>query len=143
LGGGTQVHLLREMTRPKSFTIIERDELIIRVAEEWFALRHVDGLEFLCADAETAVPTIAAAGRRFDFIMEDAAYADAPERDAPLAEALARLVAPGGVMVVNRHRRAEARGLAASLRPLFDEVRLRCVRREGENVLICCMRPRG
>jgi spermidine synthase len=142
LGGGTQVHLLREMARPRAFTIIERDEVIIRVAEEWFALRHVDGLEFLCADAETVVPSLAAAGRRFDFIMEDAAYADAPESAAPLAQSLARLVAPGGVMVVNRHRRGEARGLAARLRPLFEDVRLRRVRREGENVLICCVRPR-
>ncbi len=142
LGGGTQVHLLRELTRPRAFTVIERDAVIVRVAQEWFGLRHVDGLEFLCADALTAAAALRMAGRRFDFIMEDAAYADAPEQAVPLARAFAALVAPGGVMVVNRHRRGDARGLADALRPLFDEVWVRRVRREGENALVCCLGPR-
>ncbi len=143
LGGGTQVHLLRETAKPRAFTIIERDPVILRVAQDWFGLRHIDGLEFLCADAAAAVPALAAAGRRFDFIMEDAAYADEPERGRALALGVAGLVAPRGVLVVNRHRRGDARGVAEVLRPRFEEVRLRRVRREGENVLVCCLRPRA
>ena len=87
------------------------------------------------------VPWLTRVGRRFDFVMEDVAYGEAPERARALGRALAPLVAPGGALVINRHRRAGARGLAAALRPLFAEVRLRRVRPGGENVLVCCQRP--
>jgi hypothetical protein len=42
---------------------------------------------------------------------------------------------------VNRPRRGDARELAEALAPAFAEVRLRRVRREAENVLVCCARP--
>ena len=38
LGGGTQVHLLRRLARPRLITVIERDPVIVRVACEWFGL---------------------------------------------------------------------------------------------------------
>jgi len=37
--------------------------------------------------------------------MEDAAYAEVPERALPLARALAGRVAPAGTLVLNRHFR--------------------------------------
>jgi len=138
LGGGTQVHLLRRLARPRLITVIERDPIILRVACEWFGLRELGRLEFLCGDAERIVPWLAATGRRFDFVMEDAAYADPPQRAAPLARAVVPLVAPGGRLVINRHRRGEAHRLAAALRPSFRTVHVRRVRRDGENVLVCC-----
>src|SRR5207244_3530608 len=58
-----------------------------------------------------------------------------------LALGLAPLVAPRGALVVNRHRRAGMRGLARVLRARFGEVRLRHVRRGGENVLIDARSP--
>ncbi|HEY7364378.1 MAG TPA: class I SAM-dependent methyltransferase [Methylomirabilota bacterium] len=142
LGGGTQVHLLIEQTRPRLITVIERDPAIIRLATRWFGLAARQGLEFLCGDAERVVPWLAAAKRRFDFIMEDAAYAGDLAQALPLALGLAPLVAPGGVMVINRHRRHDVDKLAAALRPLFEDVTLRRVRTEGENVLVSCARPR-
>lgn len=142
LGGGTQVHLLRRLARPRLVTVIERDPVMVRVACDWFGLRGLGRLEFLCGDAERIVPWLAAAGRRFDFVMEDAAYAEPAERAAPLAEAVVPLVAPGGRLVVNRHRRGEARRLAAALRPRFADVTVRRVRRGGENALIRCVGPR-
>ena len=142
LGGGTQVHLLTEQTRPRLITVIERDPAIITLATRWFGLDARDGLEFLCGDAERVVPWLGATKRRFDFIMEDAAYAGDLAQALPLALGLAPLVAPGGVMVINRHRRRDVDKLAAALRPLFDEVTLRRVRSEGENVLVSCARPR-
>jgi spermidine synthase len=142
LGGGTQAHLLARLTRPRRITVIERDPVIVRVACDWFGLRALSGLEFLVGDAERVVPWLARVGRRFDFVMEDAAYAAPPEQGLPLAEALAGLVAPGGRLVVNRHRRSDGRTVAARLRPRFREVRLRRIRREGENVLIACADPR-
>jgi spermidine synthase len=142
LGGGTQVHLLRMLARPRAITAVERDPVVLRAAHDWFGLRAVGGVEYLCTDAQTAADTLARAGRRFDFVMEDVDYGDGGERSVPLARALARLVAPHGVLVANRHRRREAAVVIAALRPLFAEVRERRVRREGENVLVVAARPR-
>src|SRR5216117_3054140 len=80
LGGGTQVHLLERLARPRLVTVIERDPLIVRIACRWFGLAGVGRLELLCGDAERIVPALVAAGRTFDFVMEDAAYAEPPER---------------------------------------------------------------
>lgn len=140
LGGGTQVHLLSRLARPRAVTVIERDPVIVRVACDYFGLRRLGGLEFLCGEAERIVPWLARVGRRFDFVMEDAAYAAPPAQGLPLATALVPLVASGGRLVVNRHRRGDGRAVAAALRPLFREVVIRRVRRDGENVLISCSR---
>jgi len=142
LGGGTQVHLLQRLTAPRLVTVIERDPAILRVATAWFGLDRVRRLECLCADATTAVPALGRARRRFDFIMEDAAYADAPDRGRPLALGLASLVSSRGVLVVNRHRRGDGHEIARLLRPRFEEVTVRYVRQGGENLLVCCKHPR-
>jgi spermidine synthase len=142
LGGGTQVHLLRAVARPRAITVIERDPVMVTVAERWFGLRAVPGIAYLCDDAERVVPALVRARRRFDFIMEDAAYADAADRALAMARSLVPLVSRQGILVVNRHRRSDAAGLAAVLRASFAEVRQRRVRREAENVLVICRRPR-
>jgi spermidine synthase len=142
LGGGTQIHLLRRLVRPRRISAIERDPVIVRVARDWFGLGRVGGVEFLCDEADVVVQSLAAAGRRFDFIMEDAAYAETPERALPLARALAGRVAPGGSLVLNRHHRSDAAALTKEMRARFDEVSVRRVRREGENALVICVRPR-
>jgi hypothetical protein len=122
--------------------VIERDPVILRIACRWFGLGEIGRLEFLCGDAEHVVPALTAAGRRFDFIMEDAAYAEPPERAVPLARAVVPLVAPRGRLVINRHRRGDAHRLVGALRHRFRRVGLRLVRRGGENALICCLDPR-
>jgi spermidine synthase len=137
LGGGTQVHLLRAHAQPRAITVIERDPLIVRVADAYFGLGDGGALEIVCAEALEAAAGLARARRRFDFVMEDAAYGDAPDTSLALARAVAPLVAPHGVLVVNRHRRGDARALARALRPEFATVTLRHVRREAENVLVC------
>jgi spermidine synthase len=142
LGGGTQVHLLRRLVRPRRITVIERDAVILHAAQDWFGLREVPALEYLCGDAGPVTAWLAAARRRFDYIMEDAAYAAEPAFSETLARALVPLVAPGGVLVLNRHRRGDAGRLAALLRPRFHRVWLRRIRREAENVLLCCAGPR-
>ncbi len=141
LGGGTQLHLLRARARPRAVTVVERDPAVLRAGLDWFGLRALGGVEYLVGDAARVVPWLASARRRFDFVMEDAAYGEDPTRARALARALAGLVAPGGSLVVNRHRRTGAGGLARALRPLFAEVRLRRVRPKGENVLVCCRGP--
>ena len=107
LGGGTQVHLLEKLARPRLVTVIERDPLIVRIACQWFGLAGVGRLEFLCGEAERIVPAL-----------------------------------PHGRLVINRHRRADAAQLVDALRVHFRDVRLRLVRRGGENALICCVDPR-
>jgi spermidine synthase len=142
LGGGTQIHIVRMLARPREITAVERDPVILRAAHEWFGLRGVGGVEYLCTEAQTAADALARAGRRFDFVMEDVDYGDGGERSLPLARTLAGVVAPGGVLVANRHRRREAAVVIDALRPLFARVRERRVRREGENVLVVATRPR-
>jgi len=75
-------------------------------------------------------------------VMEDVTYADEPEVALAKLLAVIPLVAPRGSLVVNRHRRGDPKPLARTLRLYFSEVRLRRVRRTGENTLICCSRPR-
>lgn len=142
LGGGTQIHLLHRLSRPRLVTVIERDPAIVRVAIDWFGLREVEPMEILCGEATPLAAALARAGRRFDFVMEDAAYADDPEPAVALAEALVPLVAPGGALVVNRHHRRDALGVAGAVRERFTHVRLHRVRREAENVLVYCAAPR-
>jgi spermidine synthase len=142
LGGGTQVHLLYRRARPRLVTVVERDPVMVRVALDWFGLDRLGPLELVCADAVDAARGLGRLGRRFDFVMEDAAYADSDPRSRPLTEALAPLVAPGGALVLNRHRRGDARSLAPVLRRRFARVRLVPVRAPVENVLLVCERPR-
>jgi spermidine synthase len=141
LGGGTQAHLLHRLTTPRLVTAIERDPIIVDVARRWFGLGDLGPMEFYCGDAETTAAMLRDAGRRFDFVMEDAAYADM-ERSRPVVQALIPLVEPNGTLVVNRHRRGDAGALSRMLRRRFRSVRLQRVRREGENVLIFASRPR-
>ena len=89
LGGGTQVHLLTRLARPKLVTLIERDPEMITIACDWFDLRKLGPLEFMCGEAQDLLPTLNAAGRQFDLVVEDAAYAAEPEQSMAIGKALA------------------------------------------------------
>ncbi|MBI2216990.1 MAG: hypothetical protein HYU51_06790 [Candidatus Rokubacteria bacterium] len=143
LGGGTQIHLVRRIARPRRITVIERDPVIVDVARVWFGLDAMPGLEVCCGDAADILPGLARLGRHFDFIMEDAAYGLEVEGAIDLARALAGLVSPRGTLVLNRHWRRDATQVRDTLVPFFRKVWMRRVKREGENVLIFCARPRG
>lgn len=138
LGGGTQVHIVRALSAPRSITIIERDPAIVDVALDWFGLRAFGNLEFCCGEAAEVAPALARLGRKFDYVMDDAAYGDGAEGSVELARSLAPLVAPRGTLVLNRHRRRDARQVAGAMEAIFRDVRMRRVKREGENVLIFC-----
>jgi len=142
LGGGTQIHLLHRLASPRQITVIERDPVIVRVACEWFGLDRIAKLEIVCDDAETAIAGLARAGRQFDYVMEDVTYADEPEVALPKLLAMVPLVTPRGSLVINRHRHGDPKPMARTLRLYFGQVKIRRVRRTGENTLICCSRPR-
>jgi spermidine synthase len=142
LGGGTQIHLLRRLASPRGITAIERDPVIVEVAERWFGLREVGGIEYLCGDASAVVGWLLSVRRRFDLVVEDALYAAPVEDSLPLARALVPLLTARGALIINRHWRHAAEETAEALRRHFGQVRQRRVRREGENVLILCREPR-
>src|SRR5438094_6659354 len=123
LGGGTQIHLLHQVAAPRLIPVIEHDPIIVRVAREWFGLDRITRLEILCTDAETAIRGLARAGRRFDYVMDDVSYADAPLIALPKLLTLAPLVALRGSLVVNLLRTGDPRGLARVLRCTFGRVR--------------------
>ena len=141
LGGGTQIHLLHRLTSPRQITVIERDPVIVRVASEWFGLDRLGKLEIVCDDAERAIAGLARSGRRFDYVMEDVTYADEPDIALPKLLAMVPLVTPRGSLVINRHRHGDPKPMARTLRLYFRDVKIRRVRRTGENTLICCSRP--
>jgi hypothetical protein len=136
-GGGTQPLLLAARTRPRALTVVERDPVILQVAQRYFGLGRLERAEFLCGDIEHALPGLEWGRRRFDFIMEDAMYAEPAERAVAIAVRLGRLVGRRGVIVLNRYARHAAEETAAALVPGFARVTMGRVRHDGENVLIC------
>ena len=135
LGGGTQLRLLAVRVRPRFMTAVERDPVILQVAQRYFGLGRLARTEILCGDIERVLPCLESAGRRFDFIMEHAAYAIG-DRALPIALRLAGLLGPRGVLVLNRNARHHAAETAAALRRSGARVTTRRVRRDGDNILI-------
>ena len=64
-----------------------------------------DAAEILGDDANTALESLEKAGRRFDLLFADPPYASSP---AALERRAARLLAPGGLLVLQRDRGEEA-----------------------------------
>ncbi|MCL6640665.1 MAG: hypothetical protein K6T92_04750, partial [Candidatus Rokubacteria bacterium] len=89
LGGGTTLQLLVRHAPPRALTVIERDPVILRAALACFGLDRLAGVEYLCGEAGPVVRWLARSRRRFDFVLEDALYAEPLERSLPLARALA------------------------------------------------------
>ncbi len=140
LGGGTQVHLLKRYATPRLVTVIERDPIVIGVANEWFGLKSIGGLEILCADAERAIRQLMLSHRRFDFIMDDISYVAPIDEAVRAARSLARLLAPRGVLVLNQHRRPAALALGEAVSDRLPSIRLERVRKDAENVLVIAAR---
>ena len=123
VGGGAVVHLLRRHVRPTAIVAVERDAVVLDAARRWFDLAGSD-LELVADDARSWLD---ANGReRFDLVIDDL-FGEAgglPVRDAEFGAdwwpRLSRLVAPGGVLVVNF---AESRDLTSS--PVCQDVGLR------------------
>ena len=125
-----------------SMTAVERDPVILQVAQRYFGLGRLERTEVFCGDIERVLPCLESAGRRFDFIMEDAAYADPVDRALPIALRLAGLLGRRGALVLNRNARHHAAETAAALRLRCARVTMRRARRDGDNVLISATNPR-
>jgi len=141
LGGGTQLRLLAARARPRFITVVERDPVIVQVALRYFGLARLPRIEVLCEDIERVLPSLESARRRFDFIMEDAVYADPPARALPITLRLAALLGARGVLVSNRNAHDKAAETAAALRGSGATVSMERVRRNRDNVLIRAAGP--
>src|SRR5262249_58570673 len=99
--------------------------------------------EFLCGEIEGVLPCLEASATRFDFIMDDAAYAEPLARCLPTVLRLARLLRRRGVLVMNRYAHDTADETAATLRDHFARVTVRRVRKSSANVLFAASLPRA
>jgi len=134
---------VHRLTTPSLVTAIERGPRHLDVARRLrFGLADLGPMEFLLRrPPKRSRPPLRGAGRRFDFVMEDAAYADT-ERSRPVVQALVPLVAPEGTLVVNRHRRGDAGASPGCSAAGFSRPDAAGQAR-GRNVLIYASRPRA
>ena len=136
-----QAHLVHRVKTPRLVTAYERDPSSSKSPQRCWAGR-AGPMEFYCGDAEdTARRWRAPASVR---LRHGGRRLRRPAR--PLARGrrgVVPLVADGGTLVVNRHHRGDAGARARALRPRFESIRLRRVRREGENVLLFAEGPRA
>ncbi len=146
LGGGTQLHLLRERVTPRHVTAIERDPVIVRLAQRWFGLGEIPRLEFLCAEAERGgggAPPRAPALRLHHgglHLRRDGGALDSPRGEPGPSRQPPRRRSSS--TATGARTRAQT---AAALAPYFAEIHLRRVRREADNILVCAsrLRPRA
>ena len=113
--------------------------ILTAVADE-FVLAHPSG-------HSSGKLTIAVLGSSALYLMGSLLFKRAISGKTPLSHftaivILAPLVAPRGVLVLNRHERPDARRAAAALRPLFRKVQVQLVRRSAETALVLCRAPR-
>lgn len=103
LGGGTVIHLLYKKFSPKSVRVFEIDEAILRVAQDFFNLSRLPGLEIMVGDALSLIRQ--EPHRAYDLIIVDL-YSG---QDFPLGaeqrgfyEIIKNLLKKGGVVSINR-----------------------------------------
>jgi hypothetical protein len=103
LGAGAVVQALRRFVRPARIVGVEADPSVLRAGSAAFRLRGPD-LRVVVGDARRVVE---AGTRRFDLVVDDVYEMVARRADRPAGvgarwfAALARRVAPGGVLAVN------------------------------------------
>ncbi len=100
-------------------TFVDRD--VATVAANVVRLGFRDRATIIRGDAARALARLGAAGRRFDVIYADPPYAGDVARRTVEAVAAARILAPGGVLLVEHHHKVpvpEAAGTVGRRRAL-------------------------
>jgi spermidine synthase len=126
VGGGAAVQLLRRHMRPGRILGVDREAALLDVARRWFDLAGPD-VELVADDAVAWVRSAREGGRRavrFDLVVDDLFHeaCGEPVRSASGTHwwrAVASLVAPGGVLVVNFSERRILRASALAADPWF------------------------
>lgn len=115
VGGGAVVHVLRTFVQPQQMVGVDLSPMHLQLARRYFDLAGPD-LELHCADARAFVRDYR--GDAFDLVIEDlfGGSHGRPERaivaDRAWCEALGRLVAGDGALVINTLSRQEVRATA-------------------------------
>ena len=124
VGGGAALRMLDALVAPERLVGVEIDAALLRLARRWFGL-DACGAELVAGDAREWVARHG--GERFDLVVDDlfGEVDGEPVRppgmdDAAWWRRVVRLVAPGGVLVVNFVAQED---LVAS--PLCQDVALR------------------
>jgi SAM-dependent methyltransferase len=103
LGGGTIVRLLYEATKPAQVTAVELDPVVASVAQEYMGIGQLPHLDIRIGDVRQLVRALSSEEPLYDVVVEDVFFDGRGVGDVDeYMAALARLVAPGGWLVVNR-----------------------------------------
>lgn len=109
IGGGTISNVLTEMYPDLSMDLVEIDQAVIRVAEEFFGFRETDQTNVHIVDGRVFVRRAQQKQSRYDLIILDAFTGDyIPEHmmTREFLEDVKALLTPGGVVVANTFSRS-------------------------------------
>ena len=104
LGGGSLPRTFAALFPEAEQDIVEIDEAVVRVAEEYFLFEPTERMEVHVRDARVFVKRALAAGETWDYVMLDAFTGDyIPEHlmTREFLEEVRGVLAPGGVLVAN------------------------------------------
>jgi spermidine synthase len=104
LGGGTLPRVFAALFPDATQDIVEIDEAVVRVAEDYFLFEPTPLMQVHVRDARVFVKRALAAGTRYDYVMLDAFTGDyIPEHlmTQEFLEEVRGILAPGGVLVAN------------------------------------------
>ena len=104
MGGGTIPMVLTEMYPDAKIDVVEIDEAVVRVAQEYFAFRENDNMKIAVADARVFVKRAILQKQSYDFIILDAFTGDyIPEHLMTLEflEEVKTILDDDGVLVAN------------------------------------------
>ena len=145
LGGGTLVHAYSTLFPRAEIVIVEIDEAVVTVAEEYFDFRETDNIQVEAVDGRVYVKRAALRGEQFDLVILDAFNGEyIPEHlmTREFLEEVKQLLPADGMVVANtfstsRLYDAESATYASVFGPLFN------IRQfgTGNRVLIASMQP--
>ncbi len=105
LGGGAIVHLLDKSYHPYSFTAIEYDPEIVKMARTYFSIDKIHNLSIIIEDATQALIKLNNLQNKFDLIIDDVFYESArwdEETQKYHIGLFKSLLADDGVLILNR-----------------------------------------
>jgi spermidine synthase len=129
LGGGTAAEIYRRLYPEAKVVGVEIDAAIVEAGRRWLGVR-LDGVDVVIDDARMFVASEASrAPGRYDVVVLDAfqfPYVPFQLATADFFASVRRILAPGGVLMVNAGRYGDARGvvhaIARTLAAVFPHV---------------------
>jgi spermidine synthase len=142
LGGGTFTTLVHRALPEVAIDVVEIDPVVVAAARGYFGLREDDRYRVHVADA---VDWIGRDRGAYDYVLLDAyAGEEIPQvlRSASFFEAVARRLAPGGVVAINiAELRAEGMEVARAFRAVFVPFDCRRAPTDGNIVIFGAREP--